>query len=203
MKVLNHKGTDGAKEQRADTQCVESDLGLHFATGFGVVSIETKSAKLGSLAAAGSWGFTGANLNLVAELVTLELAGMHSSSMVATGSNGSPSADSLGCGNNGQRVSNIDVNHFVPADCDGSEWVGNDNTFIEDFNLWVNENQVCADAESDSPQAARDRQQRTLGQPECYGQGRAEHEYQTSQHKAASRSKDLFISHVSIIAGEK
>ncbi|MEY3846514.1 MAG: hypothetical protein RJA66_781 [Actinomycetota bacterium] len=203
MKVLNHKGANGANEQCADTQCIESDLGFHVAAGFGVISLEAKPAKLSSLTAAGSWGFTGANLNPVAELVTLEFAGVNGSSVVATGGHGRPSADSLGSSNNGQRVSNIDVDDLVPTDCDRSEWVGYDNAFIEDFHLWLDENQVGTDAEGERPQASRDGQQGAFGQPEGYGQERAEHEHEASQHKAASRPKDLFISHVSIIAGEK
>jgi hypothetical protein len=203
MKVLNYKRTNGANDQRGRAEGVELNLSLHVVTGFEVERLESKPAKLSGLTAAGSWGFARTNLNLVAEFVALELAGMHGSSVITTGSHSRPSTDSFGGCNNGQRVSNIDVDNLVPPNGNRSEWVRDYNAFIEDFNFGANEHQVCADAEGCRPQASGDGEHNTLGQPKCGCQDGAQCENQTSQHVAASRSKDLSITHVSIIAGEK
>lgn len=203
MKVLNYKSTDCANEECADSQCVEPNLSLHFASGFGVESFESKPAKLSSFTAAGAWGFSWANLNLVVESVALQFARVDGSRVVATGCNCGPSAHPLSGGNDGQGVSNIDIDNLVPTDGNRSERVSNHDTFIEDFDLWVNENKVSADASGSGPKSPGCCKERSFGQPKSSHQKGAHCENQTSQQKTASRSKDLFITHVSIIAGEE
>lgn len=203
MKVLNHKSTDGAQNECGATEGIDANLGLHLVRGFGVKSLKAKSAELSGLAAAGSWRFTRANLNLVAEFVTFELTGVHGSGVVAAWSNGSPSADSLGRGNNGQRVTNVDVYDFVPTDGNCCEWIRDNHALIENFNFWSNENQVGRENAGYGPQTARDGGQGFFGQPQCDGEQRAKGKHQPSKNVATSRSKDLSITHVSIIAGDK
>ena len=203
MKVLNYESTYGAKDESGAANGIDSNLSFHFAGGFGVKGFESKSAELSGLAAAGSWRFTGANLNLIAELVALQFAGMDGSSVVATGSDCSPRAYSLARSNNGQRVSNVDVDDLVPTNCNRGEWVREDHALIEDFNLWSNENQVRRHAASDRPKASGDGWQGFFGQPQGSGKQQAEGEYQSCQNVATTRSKNLSITHVSIIAGDK
>lgn len=203
MKVLNYESTNGAQDEHRATQGIHSNLGFHFVRGFWVKSLKSQSAELSGLAAASSRGFTGANLNLVAELVPLELAGMHGSRMVASGSHSGPCADSLARSNNGQRVSNIDVDNFVPTDGNRSERVGDNHALIENLNLWSNEYQVSSDDAGYRPEAARDGQQGFFGQPKGDGEQRGQGKYQPGQNVATARSKDLSITHVSIIAGDK
>lgn len=203
MKVLNHKSTDGAQNECGATEGIDANLGLHLVRGFGVKSLKAKSAELSRLAAAGSWRFTRANLNLVAEFVTLELAGVHGSGVVAAWRNGSPGADSLGRGNNGQRVTNVDVYDFVPTDGNCCEWIRDNHALIENLDFWSNENQVGGDGASRSPKASSDGGQGFFAHPQCHGEHRAKGKHQPSKNVATSRSKDLSITHVSIIAGDK
>jgi hypothetical protein len=203
MNVLNYESTYGAQDESGAANGIDSNLSLHFVRGFGVKGFETQSAELSGLAAAGSWGFTGANLDLVAELVPLELAGMDGSGVVSTGSDGSPRADSFAWGNNGQCVSNVDVDDLVPTNGNRGEWVRDNHALIEDFDLWSDENQVRRDAAGDCPKAARDGWQGFFGQPQGHGKQQAEGKYQSGQYVATARSKNLSITHVSIIAGDK
>ncbi len=203
MKVLNDESTYGAQDESVAASGIASNLRSPFAGGFWVKGFESKSAELSGLAAAGSWRFTGTNLNLVTELVSLQLAGMDGSRVVAAGSDCSPRADSLARSNNGQRVPNVDVDDLVPANSNRGERVREDHTLIEDFDLWSNEDQVRRDAAGDRPKAARDGWQGFFGQPQGYGKQQAEGEYQSGQNVATARSKNLSITHVSIIAGDK
>jgi hypothetical protein len=202
MKVLNHKSAGGANNKRSDSDGVVANLGFHFGQ-IRAKRFEPKSAELSGLAAAGSRRLAWANLHLVAEFVASELAGMHGSGVVPTWGNSSPRADSLRCGDDGQGIPNIDIDNLVPTNGDRSEWVCHHNTFIEDFNLGVNENQVRANARSGGPQRSRQRQDKFLREPKSHREKQAQREDNSSQNITASRSKDLFISHVSIIAGEK
>ena len=203
MKVLNYKGTYGAQDKRGAAQGVDANLCFHLVHGFGVKGLEAKSTELSGLAAAGSWRFTGANLNRIAELETLELASVHGSGMISTWCDSSPGADSLRCGNNGQRVSNVDLYHSVPTDGNRSKRVGDNHTLIEDFDFWSNKDQIGGDRTRRSPEAARDGRDCFFGQPQRRGKQRAEGEHQPGKNVATSRSKDLSITHVSIIAGDK
>jgi hypothetical protein len=203
MNVLNYESTYGAQDESGAAYGIDSNLSLHFVRGFGVKGFEAQSAELSGLAAAGPWRFTRTNLNLVAELVSLQLAGMDSSSVVATGSNCSPRADSFAWRHDGQGVSNVDVDDLVPTNGNRGERVREDHALIEDFNLWSNENQVRSDAAGNRPKAARDGWQGFFGQPQGYGKKKAEGKYQSGQYVATARSKNLSITHVSIIAGDK
>lgn len=203
MKVLDYEGTDGAQDQRGAAEGIDANLGFHLVRGFGVKGLKAKSAELSGLAAAGSWRLAGANLNLVAELVSLELTAVNGSSVVATRSNGSPRSDALSRSHDGQCVTHIDVNYFVPTDSNRSERIGDNHAFIEDFNLWSDENQVSRDYAGYGPKAARNGRYDFFGQPESRGQQRAENQYQSGKNVAAARSKNLSITHVSIIAGDK
>ena len=203
MKVLNNERANRAQNERSSAHGVDADLRLHFVGGFGVESLEAKATELSGLAAAGSWGFSRTDLHLVAEPVTLEFAGVNGSRVVAAGGHGSPSADSLCRGNDGQRVSNVDVNDLVPTNGESREGVSNYDAFVEDFDLWSNKDQVSADHASCCPQAARNRGQRSFGQPEGGCEKTAQRHNQAEQYVATSRSKDLSITHVSIIAGDK
>ena len=203
MKVLNYESTYGAKDESGAANGIDSNLRFHFAGGFWVKSFESKSAELSGLAAAGSWGFSGANLHLVTEFVSLEFAGMNCSGVVRAGSNRSPGTNSLSWSNNGQRVANVDVDYLMPTDCNRSEWVGDNHAFIEDFDLWSNENQVCSEHECCGPKASGNSGLNILGQPQSRGQQRAQREHQAGKNVATARSEDLSITHVSIIAGDK
>ena len=203
MNVLNHERRYGAKNERGAAEGIDLNSSLHFVGGLWVESFKPKSAELSGLAAAGSWGFSRTDLNLVAELVTLEFAGVNGSRVVAAGGHGSPSADSLCRGNDGQRVSNVDVYDLVPTNSECREGVSNYDAFVEDFDLWSNKDQVSADHASCCPQAARNRGQRRFGQPEGGCEKTAQRHNQAKQYVASSRSKDLSITHVSIIAGDK
>ena len=203
MKVLNYEGTNGAQDQRGAANGIDANLGFHFVRRFGVKGLKAKSAELSGLAAAGSWRLAGANLDLVAELVALEFTRVDGSGMVATGCNSSPRSYALGWGHYGQGVSNVDVNHFMPANGNRSEWVSDDHAFVENFNLWSNENQVGRDDAGHGPKAARDGGQGFFGQPQSRSEQRADGQHQPGQNVAAPRSKNLSITHVSIIAGDK
>lgn len=203
MKVLDYESTNRAKDERGPAVGVDANLGFHFVWSFGVKGFEAKSAELSGLAAAGSWRLAGANLNLVAELVALELAGVNGASMVSAGSNSSPRSDSLGWSDDGQGVAHIDVDYFVPSDGNRSEWVGDNHAFIKDFDLWSYENQVCRNNAGGSPEAPADGRQAFFGQPEGYCEQRGQDQNQPRKNVATARSKNLFITHVSIIAGDK
>lgn len=203
MQVLDYKSTDGAQQESGAAYGIDAHLGFHLAGGFWVKGLESQAAQLSGLAAAGSWGFSGANLNLVAEFVSLELAGVHGSGVVSTGRNRSPRADSFTWSNDGQRVSDIDVNDFVPADRNRGEWIRENHAFVEDFNFWSNENQVRSNAAGYGPQGAGDGGQGFIGQPERHSEQRAKGKNQPSQNVATTGSKTLSITHVSIIAGDK
>lgn len=203
MKVLNYESANGTQDERGAADGVDANLGFHFVWSFGVKSLKAKSAELSGLAAASSWRLAGANLNLVAELVALEFARMNSSSVVATGSNSSPRRNSLRRGNDGQGIANIDVDHLVPANGNRGEWVGDNHAFVENLNLWSNENQVSRDDAGCSPQAAGDGGQGFFGQPQCCGEHGAQGQNKSGQYVATARSKNLSITHVSIIAGDK
>ena len=203
MKVLNYESTNGAQDERGAANGVDANLGFHFVWSFGVKSLKAKSAELSGLAATRSWRLAGANLNLVAELVALEFAGVNSSSVVATGSNSSPRSNALRRSNDGQGVSNIDVDHLVPANGNRGEWVGDNHAFVENLNLWPNENQVSRDDAGSRPQTARDGGKGFFGQPQCCGQHGAQDQNESRQNVATARSINLSITHVSIIAGDK
>jgi hypothetical protein len=91
----------------------------------------------------------------------------------------------------------------VPTDRNRGEWIGDDHAFIENFDLWSNENQVCREHERCSPKAAGNRVLNILGQPQSRGHQRAQGEYQAGKNVGTARSEDLSITHVSIIAGDK
>lgn len=203
MKVLNYECTKSAQDECGAGHGVDSNLSFHLVAGFEVEGVKSKATQLSGLATAGSWGFTRSDLNLVAEFVTLEFAGMNGSSVVSTGGNSGPRADAFSWGNEGQRVANVDVDDLIPTDRNRPEWVGDDYTLIENLKLWSNEYQVGRDAESQSPQAARNSQVGFLGQPKGYREKQAKREDQPGKKIAAARPKDLSITHVSIIAGEK
>lgn len=203
MKVLNYKSTDGAQDECGAANGIDTNLGFHFVRSFGVESLKAKSAELSGLAATSSWRLAGANLDLVAEPVSLEFTRVNSSSVVTTGSNSSPRSDALSRSNDGQGVANIDVHHLVPANGNRREWVSDNHALVENLNLWSNENQVGRDDAGHGPKAARNGQQGFFGQPQSCGEQRAEGQNEPRQDVATARSKNLSITHVSIIAGDK
>lgn len=201
MKVLNHQSSNHGQQQNCCSEGVELNLGSSALNVSCCESVESNSAELSGLAARGAGAFAGANLTLVAKPVALELGLVNGSAVISTGCCGGPSTNSLGRGNQGERVANIDVVDQLPAKGVANQGIGDGHALVEDDDLRSNKDQMGAHANGNRPDRAADSILQIVGKPKSNAQAGGHQIDDCCKNVAADRPKNLNVIHETIIAG--
>ena len=201
MKVLNHQSGNHGQQQNCCSEGVELNLGSGALNVACCESVESNSAELSGLTTRGAGAFAGANLTLVAKPVSLELGLVNGSAMVSAGCCGGPSANSLGRGHQGQRITNIDVVDQLPTQGVTNQGIGHGDAFIEDGDLGSNKDQVGANAYGYRPDRAANSVLQIVGKPKSNAHAGGHQIDDCCKNVAADRSKNLNVIHETIIAG--
>ena len=201
MKVLNHQSSNHGQQQNCCSDSVDLNLGSDAMDVACCEGFESDSAELSGLTARGARAFAGANLTLVAKSVALELGLVNGSAVVSTGCCGGPSANSLGRGNQGERVANIDVVNQLPAQGVTNQGIGDDDSLVKDGHFGSDENQMSTDADGNRPDRAANSVLQIVGKPKSNAQAGSHQIDDCCKNVAADRPKNLNIIHETIIAG--
>lgn len=162
---------------------------------------DAKSANCDCLTAEASWGFTGfdeAILDVVgSNSNTPELGASNGASVVATGCGCCPTNESsLAFGDKRQRVLGVELLDVLPTKLDSTNRVHNGDTLISNQKAGANEAQPGRRDEEAAPSPAR----QVL--PIANQDAQRNQSDNCCQNDAAPGSKNLHVSHVSIIAGD-
>lgn len=134
------------QDQGSDRNDCSDVIEMHFTSAAtNARLLECSPAKFGNisgLTAITSGGFAGPHLVIEADVQPLHFTGMDRSSVVATRSGSSPCVDALSSGLNAHRVTCFDCLDSVPPYCDGLQGIGDADSFVKDFNLWMYKEQI-------------------------------------------------------------
>jgi hypothetical protein len=205
---LNNLEIQRVEDQRASerskrdtgTQKIKGDsaLATHTAERF-----EFAPAQFGDvtgLPALTSRRFTGADLSAGADIHTFDFTRMHSASVVSARSWGCPSIDSLSGDLNAHGVASFDRFNAIPTDLNPLDRIGDADSFIEDFNLWMDEEQIRRTDDKDSP---RTRNQVALNRAHSeglYNQCENYDRRNSSREPRAARTIENHITHTAIFS---
>lgn len=191
-----------AQDQHGDTHRVELDCALQPLAAVALnEGVQSGSAQNGSLTAGSSWRITGAKHASALDVVVNDVTLVNVARVVAAGAGCCPSCDLLATNDKGQRVAGFDVIDRLPANADFGGWIGHDDTFVEDFELWSQEDQPCGAAGEGSPcQCAENLFNSSEEQKRCNGEN-CQCKNDSSENNSADRSVSLSITHNSIFAG--
>ena len=202
MNNVQHEAGYKAQDQYGDTHRVELDCALQpLAAAVCNEGIQASSTQDGSLTTGGSWRIAGAKHASALEVKVNDIALVDVARVVTTGSGCCPSGDLFAANHKGEGETGIDVVDRVPANADFGGWICHDDTFVEDFQLWSQENQPSSTAGEGSPSdAAQDFFKSSEEQKRCNGDD-CKCKYDSSENKPADRSVSLSITHNPIFAG--
>ncbi len=146
---------DQRNGQRGDGKSRASAIEIDAALAAGDLALlELLAAQLSdvaSLAAITSRGITRSDLTVKSDIHSLDFSGMNASGVITAGSWSSPRVDNLPADLNTHRVTGFDCIDILPTDSDFLERIGDANTFVKDFYLWMYEEQVSARENESSP----------------------------------------------------
>ena len=149
---------DQRTSERTNCYCCSHDVEDNSAlTTFNTESIKVAPSQLcdvTGLAALTSRGFTWSDFTASSKIHTLHFTGVDGTSMVSTGSWGSPSVDSFTGDLDAHGVAGLNLFNAIPADGNALDRVGDADSFIKDFNLWMDEEQIT-DANNEYSPSAR------------------------------------------------
>jgi hypothetical protein len=162
---------------------------------------DAKSADGDCLTAEASWGFTSFDEPLLDVLCcnsdSLELGASNRAGMVSAGCGCCPADEAaLVFGLDRERVLGVDLFDVLPADFDSTERVHDGDTLVSDNQLGANEPQPGQRHHEGAPRPGR--QVLPIANQDAQGN----QSDNCCQSDAAPRSKNLHVSHVSIIAGD-
>lgn len=202
MNYVQREAGYKAQEQHGYTNRVVLDCALQpLAAAVFNEGIETGTAQNRSLAAGSSWRVTGAKhataFNVVVDDVTL----VNIARVVATGAGCSPSGDLFATNHEGKRKAGFDVVDRVPADADFGGWICHDDTFVEDFQLWSNEDQPGSCASKGAPGESGKNLFTTAEKQERCNADDCQCKNDSGIDKSADGSISLSIAHNPIFAG--
>jgi hypothetical protein len=161
--IANSLEAQGVEDQRScerskrdgGTRNVEGDGTFATHTAERVELVPAQLRDVAGLSALTSRGFSWSDLTASADIQAFYFARMHGASMVPTGRRSGPGIDDLASDLDAHGVAGFDRLNPIPSNLDTLDGISDANSFIEDFNLWVDEEQICAGYDKDSP-GARD-----------------------------------------------
>jgi len=156
--ILEVQGVEDQRtSERTNCYCCSQDvednraLATFNSEGFRVAPSHSRDVT--GLTALTSRGFTWSDLTADSEIHTLHFTRVDGASMVAAGSWSSPSVDSFTGDLDTHGVAGLNLFNAIPTDRNTLDRVGDADSFIKDFNLWMDEEQIRDTDNEYSPSA--------------------------------------------------
>jgi len=148
---------DQRRSERTNCYCcshdVEDNRALATFNSEGFKVAPSHSRDVTGLTALASRRFTWSDLTTSSKIHTLHFTGVDGTSVVAAGSWCSPSVDSFTGDLDAHGVAGLNLINAIPADGNALDGVGDADSFIKDFNLWMDEEHVRSADNEYSPSA--------------------------------------------------
>jgi len=137
---------DQRRSERTNCYCcsqeIEENSALATFNTEGFKVAPSQLCNVTGLATLASRGFTWSDLTANSEIHTLHFTGVDGAGMVSTGSWSSPCVDPLAGDMDTHGVAGLNLFNAIPTDGNALDRVGNADSFIKDFNLWMDEEQI-------------------------------------------------------------
>lgn len=104
--------------------------------------LEAQFSDVADLSTIASWGFSGSDLAIKADIHTLNLGVVNAARVISAGSWSCPGVDHFAANSDAHCVSCIDRLNPVPADGNGLQGISNSDALIEDGDLGMDKEQV-------------------------------------------------------------
>lgn len=191
-----------AQDQHCNSSSVELDCALQPAGAARFdESLKASSAKDGGFTAGRSWRIARSQHTGIGHFEVSDIGGMDISRVISAWAGSNPSHDLLATNGKSESVASVDVVDRIPADADFGGWIGHDDTFVEDFELWTQEQQpsgcACECAPDESAKYFGEGAEKQQG---CEAEN-CQCKNNSGENKAADWSKSLSVTHKSIFAG--
>ena len=143
---------------------------------------------------------TRTNNSIGANLHSLNLTGMDSSTVVSAGSGSSPSINNFVGNLNTHGVFGFDAFNQLPTDGDLIKWISDSDSFIKEFNLWSMQNQVAQSGCEDTPGCCNDASMQIASEESLNNHNQDNQVSNVSSENTASGPKNIEITHAPILS---
>ncbi len=140
-----------AAYKETGTKVVGSDSALASLEAILFEVFEAQFSDVAHLTAITTGGFSGSDLAIEADIHSLNFRFMEASSVVSTRSWSGPPVNNFAANGDTHGVSGVDRFNAMPANADGLQGIGNDDSLIKDRHRGVDKEQVVRDEHEGTP----------------------------------------------------
>ena len=143
---------------------------------------------------------TRTNNSIGANIHSLNLTGMDSSTVISAGSGSSPSINNFVSNLNTHGVFGFDAFNQLPTDGDLIKWISDSDSFIKEFNLWSMQNQVTQSGCEDTPGCCNDASMQIASEKGLNNHNQDNQVSNVSSENTASGPENIEITHAPILS---
>ena len=143
---------------------------------------------------------TRTNKSIDSDIHSLDLAGMDSPAVIATGSGSSPRVNNFVSNLNTHGVFGVDTFNVLPTHSDLIKWISDSNSLIKEFDLWSVQNQVAQSCCEDAPDCCTDASMGIASEEGLNNHNRNNTVGNESSKNAAARPEDIDVTHALILS---
>jgi len=134
------------------------------------------------------------------DIHSLDLTGVDSSAVIATGSGSSPRINNFVSDLNTHGVFGVDTFNALPTHSDLIKWICDSNSLIKEFDLWSVQNQVAQGHCEDAPNCCTDASVDIASEESLNNHNRDNTVGNESGKNAAAGSEDIDVTHAAILS---
>ena len=199
--LLETEGVEAERNRQASQQntCAEdvgTDLALTTSEAALFKVLEAQFSDVTDLSTIASWGFTGSDLAIKADIHTLNFGVMNAARVIPTRSWSRPGVDHFAANSDAHCVSRIDGFNPVPSDSNRLQGISNSDALVEDGDLGMDKEQVIGTQYEGAP---RDSDQIAFKSSSRNGfdhQSNDDHSSDTSAQPHGARPKEQDVTHL-------
>ena len=143
---------------------------------------------------------TRTNKSIDSDIHSLDLAGMDSSAVIATGSGSSPRINNFASNLNAHGVFGVDTFNALPTHSDLIKWISDSNSLIKEFDLWSVQNQVAQSCCEETPNCCDDAPVGIASKESLNNHNRDNTVSNESGKNAAAGPEDVDVTHAPILS---
>jgi hypothetical protein len=162
--------------------------------------LKSQDGKIRRSTTVSSRTITRTNNSIGANIHSLNLTGMDSSTVVSAGSGSSPSINNFVGNLNTHGVFGFDAFNQLPTDGDLIKWISDSDSFIKEFNLWSMQNQVAQSGCEDTPGCCNDASMQIASEESLNNHNQDNQVSNVSSENTASGPENIEITHAPILS---
>ena len=163
-------------------------------------TLKSHDGKVSSSTTMSSRTITRTNKSIDSDVHSLDLAGMDSSAVIATGSGSSPRINNFVSNLNTHSEFGVDTFNMLPTHSDLIKWISDSDSLIKEFDLWSMQNQVAQSCYEGTPDCCTNAPMGIAHEESLNNHNRDNAVGNESGKNAAAGPEDFDVTHTPILS---